>query len=296
LWGRALPELRHLRVFLAVAQERNFTRAAERLHLAQQAVSKSIAQLERELGVELLERTSREVRLTSAGEVLLEDAGTLVAAADDAFARVRDHGRGVAGTLTVGTSSAVGPGVIEGAVAALRSAAPALSISMRDVRPREMAPMLRARQVDVVLARTTTREPGIEVVTLTPTPTALAVPSGHRLADEEEVDLAAIDGERLLTWSPPGTPYTDMLLERCVLAGARVTPVESAVTGGTGLVELVAQGAVALVPAPSQPIEGVVHVALRGDVTLPLLALRLVGPVPPAVTRFVEALRTTTDG
>ena len=286
-----MPELRHLRVFLAVAQERNFTRAAERLHLAQQAVSKSIAQLERELGVELLERTSREVRLTSAGEVLLEDAGALVAAADDAFARARDHGRGLAGTLTVGTTAAVGPGIVEGAVAALRRAAPALSISMREVRPREVAPALRARQVDVVLARSTTPEAGIDVVALPPTPTALAVPAGHRLADEEEVDLAAIDGERLLTWSPPGTPYTDLLLERCALAGVHVTPVESAVTGGTGLVELVAQGAVALVPASFPPVDGVVRVTLRGDVTLPLLALRLVGPAPPAVTRLVEALR-----
>lgn len=62
-----MPELRQPRTFVAVAEERNFTRAAERLHLAQQAVSKSVRQLERELGVELLERTTREVRLTPPG-------------------------------------------------------------------------------------------------------------------------------------------------------------------------------------------------------------------------------------
>jgi DNA-binding transcriptional LysR family regulator len=66
-----MPELRQLRAFVAVAQELNFTRAAERLHLGQQAVSKSVRQLERELGVTLLERTTREVRLTPAGAALL---------------------------------------------------------------------------------------------------------------------------------------------------------------------------------------------------------------------------------
>src|ERR1044072_4185323 len=80
-----MPELRQLRTFVAVAEERNFTRAAERLHLGQQAVSKSVAQLERELGVTLLERTTREVRVTAAGAVLLEAGRGALAAADDAF-------------------------------------------------------------------------------------------------------------------------------------------------------------------------------------------------------------------
>jgi DNA-binding transcriptional LysR family regulator len=286
-----MPELRHLRVFLVVARERNFTRAAEQLHLAQQAVSKSIAQLERELGVELLERTSRDVRLTSAGEALLADAGAVVSAADAAFARARDHGRGIAGALTVGATAAVGAGVLDRAVGALRREAPALSVAIRDVRPREVAPMLRARQVDVVVARTALAAPGLDVVELPPTPAALAVPAGHRLAGEAAVELAAIDGERLLTWSPEGTPYTDMLVERCSRAGAHVTPVESAVTGGSGLVELAALEAVALVPASSPAVDGVVAVALRGEVTLPLLAVRAVGFLSPAVGRLLEALR-----
>jgi DNA-binding transcriptional LysR family regulator len=286
-----VPELRHLRVFLAVAEERNFTRAAEQLHLAQQAVSKSVAQLERELGVELLERTSREVRLTSAGEALLADAAGVLAAADAAFARARDHGRGVAGSLSVGLTAAVGPGVLDGALTALRRAAPALSIALREIRPREIVPMLADRRLDLVLARSTPREPGIDVIELPPTPAALVVPLGHRLAGADRVELAAIDGERLLTWSPPGSPYTDLLIERCRRAGARVTPVESAVTGGTGLVELAALDSVALVPAPSPPVAGTARIALDGDVTLPLLAVRAAGAMPAAAARLVEALR-----
>src|SRR4051794_20313517 len=122
-----MPELRHPRTLLAVAAERNFTRAAQRLHIAQPAVSKAIAQLERELGFELLERTTRDVRLTAAGEALYERAQAIVAAADEAFAQARDHG------------------------------------------------------VDVVLARTVERTPGLEVSDLAPTP-------------------ADLDGRRLLIW------------------------------------------------------------------------------------------------
>jgi DNA-binding transcriptional LysR family regulator len=286
-----MPELRHLRVFVAVAEERNFTRAAERLHLAQQAVSKSVAQLERELGVELLERTSREVRLTSAGEALLADAADVIGAADAAFARARDHGRGLAGSLNVGHTAAVGPGVLDGALAALRREAPALSIALHEIRPREIAPMLGDRRLDLVLARSTPRAPGIEVIELPPTPAALVVPAGHRLAPAGHVPLGAIDGERLMTWSPPGSPYTDLLLERCRQAGADVTPVESAVTGGTGLVELAVLDSVAIVPAPWPPVAGTVRVALDGDVTLPLRAVRAAGTTAPPAARLIDALR-----
>jgi DNA-binding MarR family transcriptional regulator len=124
-----VPELRHLRVFVAVAQERNFTRAAERLHLAQQAVSKSIAGLERELGVELLTRTSREVRLTQAGRALLGDAREILAAADDAFARAREHGRRRAGAIAIGATPAVGTALLQDLTVALRRDAPRLAVA-----------------------------------------------------------------------------------------------------------------------------------------------------------------------
>src|SRR5215218_3008351 len=101
-----MPELRQLRAFVAVAEELNFTRAAERLHLRQQAVSKSVQQLERELAVELLERTTREVSLTPAGAKLLAAGRDALAATDAAFERARTIGRGLAGTVRVGVSPA----------------------------------------------------------------------------------------------------------------------------------------------------------------------------------------------
>jgi DNA-binding transcriptional LysR family regulator len=286
-----MPELRHLRVFAAVARERNFTRAAEQLHLAQQAVSKSVAQLERELGVELLERTSREVRPTAAGEALLADAEGVLAAADAAFARARDLGRGLAGSLAIGVTSAVGPGILDAALAALRQDAPGLSIAVREIRPAEIVPALAERRLGVALARSTRPAPGIAVVALPPTPAALVVPEGHRLAGHETVDLAEVDGERLLTWNPPGSPYTDLLIERCRRAGATVEPVETAVIGGSGIAELAALDSVALVPALAPLVPGTVRVALRDDVALPLVAIRPAGAPSPPAARLIEALR-----
>ena len=101
-------ELRQLRYFLAVAEELNFTRAAERLHLAQQALSASVHRLEEQLGVKLFVRTTRKVELTSAGEVLVEGARAVIDAASEALERVHQVGEGRRGRLTVGFSTAAG--------------------------------------------------------------------------------------------------------------------------------------------------------------------------------------------
>ncbi len=286
-----MPELRHLRVFLAVADELHFTRAAERLFLAQPAVSKAVAQLERELGVDLLERTTREVRLTAAGETLQADAQVVVDAADAAFARAREHGAGLAGEIAIGVTGAVGPATRRDATRRLREVAPDLSVALRELRPREIAAFLTERRVDVVLARTIRRAEGLQATSLAPTPAALLVPATSPLATASApVELAALDGLRLLTWSAPGTPYTDLLVALCAAAGARVTPAETAVTGGADLVELDGDDLVAIVPAGWSPPPGTAAVELAGDVTLPLLAIRRAGPASPAVERLIALL------
>src|SRR3954454_17719931 len=101
-------ELRHLRAFVAVAEELNFTRAAGRLHLAQQALSSQIRQLEERIGVSLLTRTTRKVELTPAGEVLVDHARAALAATEHAVAAARGAGGGGGGG-TVGGGGAVDP-------------------------------------------------------------------------------------------------------------------------------------------------------------------------------------------
>jgi DNA-binding transcriptional LysR family regulator len=253
-------------------------------------VSKSVGQLERELGVDLLERTTREVRLTRAGAELLAAAPEVLAAADRAFSRARDVGRGLAGVVRIGTSPAVGQAVLHDAARVLRDGAPDLSVSVLEIRPRDVAPMLRDRELDLVLARSAPADPDIESAALRPTRAALAVPADHPLARGGPVELRELDGQRLMVWSPPGTSFTDMLLARLAAAGVHVELVESRVTGAPSLTELAALGAVAIRPEGFIPPPDVVEVPLAGDVTLPLLVLWPAGPQPAAVSRLRAGL------
>jgi DNA-binding transcriptional LysR family regulator len=285
-----VPDLRQLRTFVALAEELSFTRAAERLFVGQQAVSKSVRQLERELGVELVERTTHDVRLTAAGAALLEAGRPALAAADAAFAAAREAGRGLTGTIRVGVSPAVSPLDRQEVVDVLRRGAPDVSVSLLEVRPRDVRRLLRARELDLVLARTSDDAPDVDSASLRPTPAVLCVPAGHRLAGGDPVGLAQLDGERLLTWSPRDTAFTDLLLTRLAAAGAQVEPVESRVTGSTGLAELADRDAVALMPAGWAPADDVAQVALADDVTLPLLVLWPTGAPSAAVRRVREGM------
>lgn len=275
---------------MAVAEERNFTRAAEKLHLAQQAVSKTVRRLEEELGVSLLERTTREVRLTKAGEALLGEGAAVLAAADAAFDRARRAGRGLTGRLRLGVSPAVGDGVVRAAVEALQDDADDLSVVIVQVPPRETAAALRERSAEVVLARTLRRADDIASAQVAPTPAVLAVPDTDELSTRDEIDPKALSGRSLLVWSEPGTPYTDLLVSALNEAGADITPVESRIVGGSSLAELARKHCVALVPAGWPPSPGVRLIPLVPPMTLPLLVAWRAGPIPPAVDRLRAAL------
>lgn len=290
-----MPELRHLRVFAAVAEELSFTRAAERLHLAQQAVSRTVKQLEDELGVPLLERTTREVRLTAAGVSLLESGRAVVAGADDAFARAQTVGRGLAGTVFVGVSPSIALPERHEVARILRHGAPDLSVSFHEVRPSEIAAVLRDRSVDLVLVRTFAGAPGVESAALRPTPVELVAAPGHRLALDRPIALRELDGARLMTWSRPGTPYTDLLLRRLAAAGADVVPVESRVTGGGGAPELAAEDAVAIVPIGTFSGLDAIRVPIADPFTVPLLVVWPAGLPHAAVTRLRAGLSTAAD-
>jgi DNA-binding transcriptional LysR family regulator len=280
-------ELRHLRAFLAVAEELSFTRAARALHVTQSTVSKVIRELEGALDVELLERTTREVRLTPAGEALLERAGGVLHGVAGALEATRAVGRGATGRVRVGFSPAIGLLDREDAVRALRPQGSEVSVALEEVRPGRVGPLLRRHEIDLVLTRTGgTDDPAVQRAELRPTPMALAVPANHRLAARRSAGLAEIDGERLLVASAPGTRYTDFLLGRLGDAGASVHPVEARVTGGSAiLTQLIEEGAVSLVPAGTAAPGGVRCVPVR-DLAAPLWVLWPAGIASSAVDRL----------
>lgn len=168
-------ELRALRYFVTVAEELHFGRAAARLHIAQPAVSQQVARLERELGVRLLDRSPRHVRLTDAGRRVLDTARETLAAAD----RVRAAADG--SVVRIGTA----PGLtarLERGIDALRAGAPAFEVVLMDLPVTARLNALRRGELDLALARGVLSAPGLQVLPTWWEPLHAVVSSRHALA------------------------------------------------------------------------------------------------------------------
>jgi DNA-binding transcriptional LysR family regulator len=159
--GAPVPELRRLRYFLAVARTRNFTRAAAQLHVAQPALSRQVRQLEEELGVELLRRTTHEVELTAAGRHLLDEGPALLAAADELWRAARAFGAGARGAVVLGYGASAGYETVPLLLRALGERVPGLQVTTRLLSLGEILDGLRGGTLDVGVARCPPRSPDL---------------------------------------------------------------------------------------------------------------------------------------
>lgn len=177
-------ELRHLRYFVAVAEEQNITRAAARLHVSQPPLSRQIRDLERELGAPLLERTQRAVRLTPAGWAFLEECYTVLRHADQAVRAARAAASGRRGELKLGYAPGPTQEFLRELLKELRVSDPELRIELRDLTTEEMMAGLRARTLDAALAVKPQRAAlrGLVFEMLREDPLVIAVARDHRLA------------------------------------------------------------------------------------------------------------------
>jgi DNA-binding transcriptional LysR family regulator len=198
-------ELRHLRYFVAVAEELHFTRAAQRVHIAQQPLSAAIARLEQQLGVTLLERTTRRVELTEAGEALLEPARAALRAVDDALAAAQAAGRGEAGDLSAGLSSGAWYG-LEPFFDAVRERHPRLRLHVRQQSTRPLLDDVRAGRLDLAVGLCVQDPGGLAIQRLKDEPVFVAVPGDHRLAGRDTIALAELDGETVALDDPADGP------------------------------------------------------------------------------------------
>ncbi|GAA4850294.1 LysR family transcriptional regulator [Actinomycetospora corticicola] len=180
-------ELRALRYFVAVAEELHFGRAAERLHIVQPAVSQQVARLERELGVALLDRSSRHVRLTGPGERVLAAAREALLAADRVQAAAGDPGT----TLRIGTAPAL-TDRLERAVEVLRRDRPGMETVLLDLPAADRLEAVRDGRLDVALMRGTQSVAGLTVVPVWHEPLHAVLAVEHALADRDAVSLAEV--------------------------------------------------------------------------------------------------------
>jgi DNA-binding transcriptional LysR family regulator len=214
-------ELHQLRYFVAVAEERSFTRAASRLFLAQPSLSVQIRKLEQDVGARLFERTGRRVMLTAAGDVLLEHAVRALAELDRGRERVEEVNGLRGGRVSVGVLPSIGARLLPDVLAGFREAYPGVTVRVveHDVS-REFEELVRSGELDLAMTRLPTTLRGLAAEVLVREPVVLLVPPDHPLHDRDGVDLAELADEDFVGMRP-GYGLREFADRLCTDAGFR---------------------------------------------------------------------------
>ncbi len=259
-------ELRHLRYFVAVAEECHFGRAAERLHMAQPPLSQQIRQLETELGAELLVRTTRRVQLTPAGHRYLERARAVLAAVDSAGTEAARIAKGDLGLVAIGFTGSATYELLPQLARVLRQDFPGIELDLKGemLTPDQVSALLE-ETLDIGFLRPPVREPGLDVRVLRREPLIAVLPASHPLTGRDTVRLADLRDEPFICYpSHHRSVVYDAVFDACQQAGFVPSAVQEVAETAT-LVSFVAAGlGVALVPA------SVRHLQITGSQYRPL--------------------------
>ena len=206
-------ELRHLRYFLAVAEERNITRAAEKLHIAQPPLSRQIQQLEDLLGVTLFVRGSRPLELTEAGHHFRKHAEQLVTLSKNLIATTRDIGK-VEAKFTMAFVGSTLYGLLPEVIRRFKQAHPHVDLSLVEMTTLEQMRALKDGEIDVGIGRIRHDDPNVRRILLRDEPLVAVIPSGHPLAESETVSLQDLATETLILYpKAPHPNFCDLILQ-----------------------------------------------------------------------------------
>lgn len=292
-------ELRQLRYFVAVAEERHFGRAAARLHMAQPPLSQAIRRLEASLGVELLHRTTRRVELTEAGRAYLGRARAILADLDDAGHEARRVAAGAVGHLTIGCVGSVTYSLLPALGRHLAVELPGVDFAFRgEMLAPDQVEALRAGAIDVALLRPPVPDPSLTVVPLRRDRLVVAVPADHPLAGRARVRVADLRQAPLIVHSADRRSVMyDVVLG--LFRDAGLDPHVRHEVGETStLITLVAGGlGVAVVPEPvtALALDGVAYRPLvRPAAGVDLALAHRAGRSEPHLWRTIELIRDLT--
>jgi DNA-binding transcriptional LysR family regulator len=287
-------EIRHLRYFLVLAEELHFNRAAERLHIAQPALSQQVRQLEKELNVELFIRTTRKVELTLAGASLKKHALEILSNVDSVKDLVARVATGETGRLTLGFTGSATYDLLPQIARAVRETISGVSLVLRgEMATASQIEALRSNAIDIGFLRPPISEEFHQRVVRTDY-LSLLMPASHPLAGDESIDLAHMADESFIQYSPSADPATFTIVSSAYQQAGFEAIVHQEVDATSVMVSLVAAGlGMALVP------NSVSHVRVDGAVIRPLsspiipmnlVAAWRIGNDLPAISRFIEIL------
>jgi DNA-binding transcriptional LysR family regulator len=230
-----------MRYVVAVAREHSFSRAAETLHVAQQAVSQQVRLVEKSLGVELFERTNRGVAITPAGEVFVQEARRTLNAAERVAPRAQAAARGEAGTLRIAYTLATVYETLPALLDALAAEQPELRLRPREVFGVDVEELVHSERFDLALAPRMTLGSGLDHLAVRREDFVVAVATEHPLAEREYIPLREFAGEVLQVWPREMSPgYYDAVLGACRAAGFEPEVAEEA--AGSTVWRDIAQG------------------------------------------------------
>jgi DNA-binding transcriptional LysR family regulator len=278
-------ELRHLRYFVAVAGELNFTRAAQKLHVAQPALSRQIRQLEDELGVRLLERNHHAVRLTDAGRAFQVEATALLRQSEQAVRIARQSSDPAATELNIGYIWGLFHSIVPGIIEAYRRHSPGTAVHLFDLSPRQQNEALRDGRLDAGFIGFEADTTGLQKRQISSCRFVAVLPTGHPAARKRTVRLAKLADEFFLGISDQTYPAASRYVaEACQQAGFRPRFVQMVERGYSILGLVAARCGVALVPESlrAMPHPGVVFRPLTDPQTADLyVAWRSEGVTAP---------------
>jgi DNA-binding transcriptional LysR family regulator len=286
-------ELRHLRYFAAVAETRHFGRAAERLHMAQPALSQAVRQLEKELGTALFTRTTRHVSLTPAGEFLHQEATRVLDAVEESVRGVRRIADGRSGLVRIAFTGSAAFTQLPRIARAVKRDLPGVALEIHaDLLTPTQATGLLDGSLDLGVLRPPLSRDGLALRTIEIESLVLAAPADHRLATEPVVAMADLRTEEFILFADSHSAVNDAVLRSCTEAGFAPRK-EHEAPGTAALLALVAAGlGIALVPASVRavPLAGVVFRDVVDSATVELACAWREDTVSPLVRSVLESL------
>ncbi|MCG8347024.1 MAG: LysR family transcriptional regulator [Chloroflexales bacterium] len=288
-------EFRHLRYFIAVAEELHFGRAAARLQMAQPPLSQQIRQLENEIGVQLLHRTKRRVELTHAGAMFLKEAQAIVAHAEQAIQVAQQASHGKIGRLAVGFVGSAMYSVLPPILRAFHHEAPEVKLTLEELTTAQQIDALHKQHIDVGFLRPPIRDALLSTEPLLHEPLIVALADTHPLAQASVVSIHALAAEPFILFPRSyGPGLYDHVFDLCWQAGFVPQVAQEAIEMHT-LVSLVAADlGVALVPASLQQLQRVNVVYRSLQEAVPMIALAMAwrhNDTTPVLHRFLDLVK-----
>jgi len=292
-------ELRHLRYFLAVADELHFGRAAKRVHIAQPALSQQIQRLEAEIGTKVFFRTRREVQLSPAGMALRPFAERALAEVSEGLEAASRAAAGEIGHLTIGFIETAATTVIPQAVRRFRTQRPDAGLTLRELGVGVQLEDLRSKRLDIAIVRPPFETEGLVLEEIADEGLVAAVPAGHELAGRRSADATTVSNEPLVALAREVVPglYDQVLALRQQAGGTGVIAQEAtSIQAVLGLVA--AEFGVAIFPTSVRSLsrDGVEFVPIRSAQRSTMVAARRGDDDSPLVAAFIAAAVSTAGG